>query len=211
MFKKLFGFGNKQAPRQLTSVSQLEQRDIITFKHRQILPENLQGGSFEVTKVASYQYDDGSVKELTLRDEHNVSYFLALEDNDGDPRLAMSRKLSRDQVLSVFNEDDFGDLWQPGFSQLVCQTIPDELAAWLNDSYQQTVNEGEAYYYERDLQLASASAYQDDDSEPLRYHECEGADARYGLNVEVWSDGSTDVAVTIYCPIDIIEAFHPHD
>jgi hypothetical protein len=61
------------------------------------------------------------------------------------------------------------------------------------------------------MQDSSASAYQDDDGEPLRYHECEGDDDHYGLSVEVWSDGTTDVAATIYCPVDIIDTFHPHE
>ncbi len=211
MFKKLFGFGDKQTPRELTSVNQLEQRDIITFKHRQILPENLQGSSFEVTNVASYQYDDGSVKELTLSNEHNISYFISLEDNDGDAKIVLSRKLPRSQVLSLFNEDDFAQLWEPGYCHLTTQKVPPELTGWVTDGYQQTINEGEAYFYNREMQDSSASAYQDDDGEPLRYHECEGRDDHYGLTVEVWADGTTDVAIAIYCPIDIIDAFHPHD
>lgn len=211
VFKKLFGFGDKKEPRALTSVKQLELRDIITFKHRQILPENLQGSSFEVTNVASYQYDDGFVKELTLSNENNVSYFISLDDTDGDARITLSRKLPRSQVLDLFNEDDFAQLWDPGHCHLTTQKICPELAGWIGNRYHQTVNEGEAYFYNREMQDSSASAYQDDDGEPLRYHECEGSDDHYGLSVEVWTDGTTDVAATIYCPVDIIDTFHPHE
>ena len=210
MFKKLFGLGQKPTPRQLTSVDQLEKGDIITFKHRQILPETMQGASFEVTHVASYQYDNGSVKELTLANEQQQSYFLSLEQEDGEANLVLSQKLPRSQVLSLFDEDDFAQLWEPGYCQLSSQNIPAELTPWVTHNYQQTINEGEAYFYNRDLTKQAASLSTDDDGEPLRYHECEGQDDHYGLSVEVWADGTTDVAVVIYCPLDVIEEFHPH-
>ncbi len=211
MFKKLFGMGDKTAPRELVSVDQLEKRDIITFKHRQILPPEIQGHTFEVTGVGSYQYDDGTVKELTLSNEDQQNYFITLDKNDGEPYIAISRKIPRAQVLTLFDENDFAQLWEEGYCHLTTQTVPEGLEAWVTDSYQQEINQGEAYYYDRDMLKTKPSAYADDDGEPLRYHDCEGSDDSYGLSVEVWTDGTTDVAVVVYCPVDVIEEFHPHD
>ncbi len=89
MFKKLFG-GN-DAPRTLTDPVQLQVGDIVSFKQRRSLPDQLQGQQLEVTKVGAYQYSETEItKELTLRSEDSKTYYLSVDDNDGDPLLCFS-------------------------------------------------------------------------------------------------------------------------
>lgn len=205
MFKKFFG-GDKSGPRTLTDPSQLQAGDIVAFKERRSLPAELQGQQLEVTKVGGYQYSETEItKELTLRSEDNKTYHLSIDDNDGDPLLCFSIKIPESLVLSIFDEDEFSELWGEDFITLTVKEKPAELANWLADSYTQRMKEGEAYYYNRDC----GGVVPQDDGEELRYHECVGdVDSRY-LSVEVWGDGDTDVSLVAFCPVDVIEEMWP--
>ena len=208
MFKKIFG-GDKSEPRVLTEPSQLQVGDIIAFKQRRSLPDELQGQQLEVTKVGGYQYSETEItKELTLRSEDNKTYYLSVDDNDGDPQLCFSIKLPEKSVLSLFDEDEFSELWGEEFITLRVKERPKELASWLADSYTQRIKESEAYYYNRDC---GGEVPEDDDGEELRYHECVGdVDAR-SLSIEIWGDGGTDVSLVAHCPVDVIEDLWPSE
>lgn len=205
MFKKLFGGNN--LPRTLTAPDQLQVGDIIAFKQRRSLPVELQGEQFEVTKVGGYQYSATEItKELTLRSADNKTYYLSVEDNDGAPLLSFSIKLPEPMVLTLFDEDEFSQLWGDDFVTLTVKEKPEELASWLADNYTQRMKEGEAYYYNHDC---GGKIPEDDEGEELRYHECVGnVDARY-LSVEVWGEGDTDVSLVALCSVDVIEEMWP--
>ncbi|MCU7922257.1 MAG: hypothetical protein KZQ88_06125 [Candidatus Thiodiazotropha sp. (ex Dulcina madagascariensis)] len=208
MFKKIFG-GNKSGPRTLTDPGQLQVGDIVVFKQRRSLPDELQGQQLEVTKVGGYQYAATEItKELTLRSADNKTYYLSIDDNDGDPLLCFSIKLPESMVFTLFDEDGFSRLWGDDFVTLTVREKPEELASWLADSYTQRMKEGEAYYYNHDC---GGQVPEDDEGEELRYHECVGnVDTRY-LSVEVWEDGDTDVSLTAVCPFDVIEEMWPDE
>jgi len=151
MFKKIFGRDN--APRALTEPSQLQVGDVVSFKHRRSLPDELQGQQLEVTKVGGYQYSATEItKELTLRSEDNKTYYLSIDDNDGDPLLCFSIKLPELMVLTLFDEAEFSELWGDDFITLTVQEKPEQLTSWLVDSYKQRMKEGEAYYYNHDCE-----------------------------------------------------------
>ena len=69
----------------------------------------------------------------------------------------------------------------------------------------------EGYYYNRDCTDKPPSRRIDDDSEELRYHECEGApDNNRSLIVEVFSNGETDVFLEVSTPLDVIDELWPN-
>ncbi len=209
MFKGLFG-NNKSTTRDLSSANDLLPGDIVSFKERLILPKEIQGQQFELTDIAGYYYSDGIMPELTLRNADNQTFFLSPDDNDGDPRLLLTRKLSREQVTELFDPDEFAKLFEDDvFPCLKVQSVPAELEGWLNDNYQQEEKSVEAYYYERNCTTNPPDAYDDDDGEELRYHECEAANHDYVLTVEIWDDGSTDVFVGLYVTEDVVENYWP--
>lgn len=207
MFKKLFG-GN-DAPRTLTDPFQLQVGDIVSFKQRRSLPDQLQGQQLEVTKVGAYQYSETEItKELTLRSEDSKTYYLSVDDNDGDPLLCFSIKLPESRVLTLFDEEEFSQLWGDDFVTFPVKEKPEELASWLADHYTQRMKEGEAYYYNHDC---GGKVPEDEEGEELRYHECVGdIESRY-LSVEVWGDGDTDVSLVAICPVDVIEEMWPSE
>lgn len=211
VFKKLFGASDNK-PRVLEQVSDLQEGDIISLKHRSELPEPLQGMDLEVTAVATYQYESGNSTEFTLKTAENDVYYLSMDEEDGEQSLCFAKKIKRSQVLALFDEEVFSLLWDDQqFPELVTQPV-DALAAWTSESYHQSIKNAQAYFYDRDCRGQTLSRHlSDDGAQELQYHECEGDDDHFGLVVEVWSDGSTDVYLQVFTQTDVIEQFHPHD
>lgn len=207
-----FNQDNKPEIRSLTRPEELQTGDIVILKERRTLPPELQGQQLEVTDIGTAQYSDGTEKSVTLRSVDNKTYYMCVDQNDGDPRLSFSIKVPRKIVLTLFDEDDFAQLWDEGFARLETKTKPENIADWLADSYQQDVKDGEGYYYDRDCADESPSKHQDDDGQEFRFHECSAiTDDNHALSVEVWSDGETDIFLVISTPLDVIADMLPHD
>ncbi|MBV1914385.1 MAG: hypothetical protein KUG72_03310 [Pseudomonadales bacterium] len=207
MFKKLFS-GKKDQPRSLETANQLQVGDIVLFKYRESLPPELREKQLEVSKIGTYEYSSGTSKEVVLKDENNQVYFMALEEDDGEEYLSLGKKISRQQVYSLFDADAFAQLWTEQWVELESQGHPEALDGWLAQRYSQSIKDQQAYYYDRDCHGTDLS--QAEDGEELRFHECEGDDDHYGINVEISDDGSTDVFLQVYCPTDVIAEMWPH-
>jgi hypothetical protein len=192
----------------LETPQQLKAGDIISLKYRESLPESLREQQFEVVKVGAYEYSSGVNKEVVLKGEENQLYFMSIENEDGEDQLCFSNKISRQQALALFSEDAFSQLWSEDWIELKVVENIDALKGWYTSQYSQTIKEQEAYFYDRDCEDEDLSLAEDGDE--LRYHECEGVDDHYGLNVEIWGDGSTDVFLQVYCPTEVIEEMWPH-
>ncbi len=207
MFKKFFG--GEETSRELLHPEQLQAGDIIAFKPRRSLPDELRGQQFEVTKAGGYQYSETTItKELTLRSEDNKTYYLSIDDNDGDPLLCFSVKLPESVLFTLFDEEAFSELWGEGFATLTVKEKPADLEDWLANRYTQRIKEGEAYYYDYDC---GGVVPEEDEGEELRYHECVGdIDGRL-LSVEVWGDGDTDVSLVVLSSVDVIEEMWPSE
>ena len=212
MFKKLFRsrFGNSSTnqSRRLERPEDLKVGDLLTFKHRLVLPGDVQGQTFEVTKVGTYQYEDGLYPQLTLTGVESGRIYLSFKADDAG-ELSLGRDAPRQDVLRLFEEAAFAALWDDDFVDLKVVTALDAYQGWLGSDYSQVKKWAEGYYYDRDCRDEAPSLYQDedDDGEELRYHECE--DGQFGLTVEVWGDGDTDVCLEVHCTADVIESMWP--
>ena len=207
MLKNFFS-KKKSDTRILEKPHQLEAGDIISLKYRESLPESLRERQFEVVKIGAYEYASGVCKEVVLKGEENQVYFMSIDSDDGEDQLCFSNKISRQQTLTLFSEDTFSKLWSEDWVELNVVENVDSLKDWYTTQYTQTVKEQKAYFYHRNCQNEDLSLAEDGDE--LRYHECEGIDDHYGLNIEIWGDGSTDVFLQVYCPIEVIEEMWPH-
>jgi len=207
----IFKKGKQQVQRKLTRPEELQTGDIIGLKERRSLPLELQGQQLEVTHVGTYQYSDGIKKELTLRSVDDKTYFLSVNEYDDAPGLCFSIKIPRKIVLTIFDEDEFAQLWETDYVTLHVNKKPDEYASWLSDDYKQDISEGEGYYYDRDCSDKPLSDFQDDDGEEFQFHECTSIlDNNYSLSVEVWADGDTEVFLELTTPVDVIAEMWPH-
>jgi hypothetical protein len=207
MFKNLFS-KNKEDTRKLEKPEQLRAGDILVFKYREVLPVHVREKNMAVEKVAGYEYEGGVSKEITLKDEDGNVFFMAISKEDGEEELCLSVQISRQDTLTLFSEDAIAHLWEAEFVTLEAQAEIPQLDGWYTGKYHQTIKEQPAYYYSQDPQDQDLTLL--DDGEELRYHECEGQDDRFGVNVEVWSDGSTDIYLQVYCPSDVIQEMWPH-
>jgi len=205
-------FKKKKDPsRSLDKPEELKLGDIVVLKERLLLPAELQGQQFEVSHVSTYQYASSVEKEFTLRSADSLSYYMSVDDNDGDPVLCFTKKIPRESVLEIFDEDDFAELWESDFASLKVVSKLEQYTDWLTDNYQQIIKDEEAYYYPHDCTDKSPSRRLDDDGEELRYHECEGEpDDNRSLIVEVFGSGETNVFLEVCTPLDVIAELWPH-
>ena len=201
----------KGSLRTLNNPGELKIGDIVVLKERRSLPPELQGQQLEVTHVGTYQYSSSIEKEFTLRSADSTSYYMSVDDNDGDPILCFTNKIPRESVLEIFNEDEFAQLWEPEFINLKVRYKPEQYTSWLTDSYHQIIKDEEGYYYNHDCSDKPPSRRIDDDGEELRYHECEGApDNNRSLIVEVFGNGETNVFLVVSTPLDVIDELWPN-
>ena len=213
MLKKLFRarFGKSaESGRRLESVADLRIGDLLTFKHRLALPPSVQGQTFEVAKVGGYEYEDGLYPQLALDGAEAGRIYLTFKANDAT-ELSLCRDLPRKDVVKLFGEDEFAKLWEDDFAELAVTQQVDGYDGWLAERYSQTKKWAEGYFHEKDMRGEQLSAHQDDDSEELRCHECEDASGQFGLSVEVWGDGDTEVSLEVHCTPDVIESMWPGD
>ena len=215
MLRKLFGrraqsrsAGRRGGGRRLEGPADLGAGDLVTFKHRLALPPVVQGETFEVASVATYQLEHGLEIELALdgaAGERLYLGFAAAEPSE----LTLSRSVPRRDVLRLFDEEAFSTLWDEDFADLEVASPLPGYEGWLARRYAQTGKWVEAYYYDRDCRGEAPSPYEDDDGAELRRHECEDSSGRFGLGVEVRGGGETEVSLDVHCPADVIESLWP--
>lgn len=208
LFRARFGKDSGDDARSLESPADLAAGDLVTFKHRLALPGDVQGQTFEVSSVGAYEFEDGLYPQLTLDSAESGRIFLSFKAGDAT-ELCLSREVPRRDVLKLFDEDAFSTLWDDDFAELTVASRLDTYDGWLADAYSQVKKWAEGYYHTRDRRGETLSQYADDDSEELRYHECEDATGRFGITVDVWGDGETEVTLDVNVPPDVVDAMFP--
>lgn len=202
----------KTKPRQLNHPRDLRKGDLLTLKPRSIVPENLQDATLTVESVQAYQYSEGLVPEFVLRSTTGETLTMQVAEEEDGEYICFAKKLSHTQVISIFNEAEFAEVFGEDTAELSVNksAIPDTLLSWIGESYYQTIKEGVAFFYKDDRRGQGVSQFEDDDSEELRFHECEAHPDQYSLNIEIWEDGSTDVYAALSMPINVIEEMWPN-
>lgn len=209
MFSKFFK--KKEAPaRRLEHPKDLRINDIITFKPRSVLPEELQGTTLTVKKVTCYEYSDGLSPEFTLETAEGKIYSFTYDTEDDGDFLCISRALSHEEIVSAFDEEQLGELWSEEFPTLETRELEAPLSQWLGEAYRQTLKETTAYFYDEDRRGKAPSEFVDPNAQELRYHECEGTPDQFSLNVEIWEDGDTDIYAQVSVPLNVIEEMWPN-
>ncbi len=201
---------SKDEVRKLNHPRDLQKGDMLTFKPRSIVPKNLQEQTLTVEQVQAYQYSEGLVPEFVLRTTKGETFTAQIAEEEEGEYLILAKKLSHVQVVSVFKQDEFGEVFGDNFAQVTVNqgAVTEEIAPWIGEKYFQTVKEGVGFFYNEDRREKGVSDYVDD-SEELRFHECEGSPDHFSLNIEIWEDGSTDVYAELSLPLNVIEEMWP--
>lgn len=208
MFSKLFK--KKQAPvRKLSHPKELQKGDMLQLIDSFALPSSLKGQTLHVTDVNTYQYQYESETEFVLKGDSGLAIFLTVENDDGEEWANFSIKIQRQDVDDLFTLDQFAGVFDS--EDLVeLERVEDvkDFERWTAANYKQSSQPSTAYYYNQDYRGRKIPEHVEDGGEPLEYINLEDSDEMFGINIEVWDDGETDVSLTLTRPLsDIVDLF----
>ena len=202
-------FGKKEQQRSLTSVKDLKKDDIIVLTDSFALPETLRNQQFQITAVNSYEFESHTQTEWALTGTNDLELFLTL-DIDDKIYLKFSLKVEHQDVESLFDLDAFAEIFEEaGQALLERQSDTTKTTGWSSEQYQQSSSAVVGFFHRKDHRFESLSAYEGKDSgEQFEQYTLFDADQDFGVEVEVWADGDTEVFLTLYRPVtDIIDMF----
>ena len=207
-FKKIFK-NTEQNQRKLTHINQLLMGDIIVLTDSFALPEILRGQQLQVTAVNSYEYENNTQLEWTLKGNNELLLFLSLEVDDST-ELKFALKIAPEDVETLFDLARFSEIFdEPGQAFLDRKTDNNLTTSWSSEQYQQNTFAKVGYFHRKDHRSESLSAYEGKDSgEQFELYALYNQDQSKGLDIEVWQDGDTDVFLTLFRPLtDIIDMY----
>ena len=207
-FKKIFN-KDKDEQRVLNSPADLKLNDIIVLTDSFALPQNLRAKQFQITAVNSYEFENDVQTEWALTDNNGAIIYLSL-DQDDEVFLKFSLKIKQNDVENLFNLDDFSAIFdEPGQAFLKRKSDNDLTGNWTSKQYQQCIFAQVGYFHRKDHRSEALSSYEGKDAgEEFELYQLLDQEEDYGIDVEVWSDGDTDVSLTLYRPLsDIIDMY----
>ncbi len=205
----LFSSKKNDVLRQPKHPNDLKIGDAFVFSDSFALPELLRGQNFSLAKINTYQYERSEQLEFVLQGQSQQQVYMSVEQDD-EEYLNISIKLNREMVGTVFDLDQFADIFeQESSTQLNKQSEPSELSSWLADTYIQHTYAQRGFFYAKDFRPAKPPRHEDDSSQVFDAFALSSADEKFSIDIEVWEDGDTDVAVTIHRPLSDIVDYYP--
>ncbi|PCJ22205.1 MAG: hypothetical protein COB04_00145 [Gammaproteobacteria bacterium] len=208
VIKGFFSRDKKDTSRELTHPSQLKAGDLLKLDDSFLLPEMLMGQMYTVVEVNTYQFEFEHYPEWVLKNERGEVLFITLEDEDGEDMVNFSIKIERSVVESLFDMDEFAEIFEDEGTTLNVQGDKAGLEKWLDSGYHQTSQAKRGYFYSVDYR-GSSPPDDEDCGEPFDTFELESEDGLKGLGIEIWSTGETDVYLSICRPISDIRELWP--
>ena len=208
VIKGLFSRDKKDTSRQLNHPNQLQLGDMLKLDDSFLLPAVLRGQTFKVTEVNTYQFEYEHYPEWVLKNERGDAAFLTLDDDDGEEFANFAIKIQRADVESLFNMDEFAEIFEEEGAVLNLQGDTEGFDKWLDPKYHQVSQANRGYFYlvdYRDSEPPDDEEY----GEPFDLFELESDDGMKGVGVEVWPDGETDVFLSISRPLVDIRELWP--
>lgn len=208
-FKKVFSKSAKPE-RKLTHPSKLLVGDIIALTDSFALPQALRGQQLQITAINTYEFEHHNQIEWTLQGSGQHLLFLSLEADD-HTELKFSIKLEHQDVETLFNLDDFAEIFeQPGKAFLTRQRDNECTTMWSAEQYQQSVFAKVGYFHRKDHRNENLSAYEGKDSgEQFELYVLYNQEQSQGIDIEVWQDGDTEVFLTLFRPLSDIVDMYP--
>lgn len=204
-----FSGNSKTEPRKLSKASQLLANDIIVLTDSFALPESLRKAEFQVKSVNSYEFENSVQTEWALLGENDIEIFLSLAVDD-TTELKFSLKIAHEDVESLFDLERFGEIFdEPGQAFLDRKKDTALTTGWSSEQYQQNIFAKVGYFHRKDHRSENLSSYEGSDSgEQFELYSLFNEDQSYGIDIEVWQDGDTEVCLTLFRPLtDIIDMY----
>ena len=202
-------FNKPKQERKLNNVKELTLGDIIVMSDSFGLPEKLRAQEFQVSAVNSYEFEHKTQVEWMLQGSNDVELYLTL-DVDDKTYLKFSLKIQHQDVETLFDLDQFAEVFdEPGQAQLTRLSDNDTTSGWSSEVYQQNTFGQVGYFHRKDHRSNNLSPYQGKDSgEQFELYALFDVEQDYGVDIEVWQDGDTEVFLTLFRPTtDIIDMY----
>lgn len=193
------------APRTVNSVADLQLKDMLQMSDSFALPAALRGQQLEVQSINTYDYDGDKELEWVLKGSNDLQIYLSLDEDDTSS-LALSLKISRGDVGTLFDADEFAGVFDSNQSvTLTTRGAPEHLAGWYADSYAQSNVVEPGRFHRQDHRQSGALR----NGEDFDLYTLMDGDEDKGVDIEVYRSGQTDVCLTIYRPLSDIVDFFP--
>ena len=202
-------FNKEQEQRKVTSPRQLMVGDIIVLTDSFALPESLRQQQFQVSAINSYEYEHHTETEWVLSGHSDTELFLSL-DVDDKTYLKFALKIQHEDVETLFDLDEFSTTFdEPGEAFLEKLADNNLTNGWTSAQYQQSIFAKVGYFHRKDHRSENLSQYEGKDAgEQFELYQLLDQDQSKGIESEVWSDGDTDVFLTLYRPLtDIVDMY----
>lgn len=208
--KGLFGSGKKAgSERRLEHARELLMGDMIRMSDSFALPPQIRDKLFRVVSVSTYQFERAFDTSFSLESDSDDHIDIMIEKEDGRERLCISMTIDRDDVESIFDLEGFAGIFDSDDPVNLKPRAEVGFEGWIGAAYSQQAQGATGFYHEgADYRGKSPSRYEDD-SQPFEYYELVTDDERFGIDIEVWEDGETDVALSIYRPVEDIKELWP--
>ncbi|WP_371186484.1 DUF4178 domain-containing protein [Thalassotalea maritima] len=205
--KKLFNKPTEQ--RKLTQVADLRKGDIFVLDDSFALPELLRGQQFEVSAVNSYEYEHHTETEWVLQNHADQQLYLSLYVDD-KTYLKLSIKLAHEDVEALFDLEQFADVFEEGDCIIERRRDNQQTQGFSCPQYRQYTFAKVGFFHRKDHRNENLSEYVGkDQGERFELFQLEGSDDRYGIDIEVWEDGDTDVFLHLYRPLTDVKDMYP--
>ncbi len=181
--------------RSLSCIADLKKGDMLKMSDSFSLPPLLRDQDLTVQAVNSSEYDGDLEIEWVLQGSNDTLIYLSLDEDDSN-YIALSIRVKRKDVECLFEEDNFAEIFDDEqATRLKRIGDSDALSGWYTDKYKQTDFGEEGIYY---AQYDHRDGGQRPKGEPLRYYALDDSEEEYGISIEVWNSGETDVCLSIY-------------
>ncbi|KGJ89298.1 hypothetical protein [Thalassotalea sp. ND16A] len=210
--KKLFAKDSNDSnkARQLNQPQDLLSNDIIVLSDNFALPEILRQQQFQVSNINSHEFEHALITEWALTGKSNETVYLSVE-RGAQPFLKFSYRIEEQDVASLFNLDDFAQIFSEDADALLTrQQDSPRTSGWTCEQYQQTVAAQMGYFHRKDCRAIAPSEFEGEDAgEVFELYSLRGNDDQYAIDIQIWQDGDTDVFVNIYRPVSDIKEYYP--
>jgi hypothetical protein len=208
-FSKLSGKSNTE-PRKLSKVNQLLVGDIVVLTDSFALPESLRKQEFQVKAINSYEFEHNTQTEWALLGANEIEIFLSLAVDD-TTELKFSLKIAHDDVETLFDLESFGDIFdEPGQAFLDKKADSPLTSGWSSEQYQQNTFAKVGFFHRKDHRSENLSSYEGSDAgEQFELYALFNEEQNYGIDIEVWQDGDTEVCLTLFRPLSDIVDMYP--
>lgn len=203
--KKLF---NKDTPkaRQLNTPEQLQINDIIEFSDSFALPEVLRGQQLQVIAINSHEFEHKLVTEWALKGHLQQSFYLTVEQGV-QAYLKIVMRLEETDIDQIFDHSELADIFSPPGNATVNRLADSSNSQnWTCEQYQQSIFAQEGYFHRQDYRQTEVPS---ESGEAFEYYALRGIDDQFGLELQVWSDGDTDIFVSLFRPLSDIKEYYP--